>query len=54
MFYGWFERTARGVYALTEAGQAALRKWPGSDVEHAHAGPPRNDSSELRTKESLG
>jgi hypothetical protein len=26
--YGWFERTARGVYALTEAGQAALEKWP--------------------------
>jgi hypothetical protein len=26
--YGWFERKARGVYALTEAGQAALQKWP--------------------------
>jgi hypothetical protein len=29
--YGWFERTGRGVYALTEAGQAALQKWPQSD-----------------------
>jgi hypothetical protein len=38
--YGWFERSARGVYALTEAGQAALRKWPQSDVEGAHATPP--------------
>jgi hypothetical protein len=26
--YGWFERTGRGIYGLTEAGHAALRKWP--------------------------
>ena len=26
--YGWFERRERGVYALTEAGQEALRRWP--------------------------
>lgn len=26
--YGWFARTARGVYALTEAGRAALARWP--------------------------
>ena len=26
--YGWFERTERGVYGLTEAGRAALRRWP--------------------------
>lgn len=26
--YGWFDRTERGVYILTEAGQAALRRWP--------------------------
>jgi hypothetical protein len=26
--YGWFERVDRGVYALTEAGEAALRRWP--------------------------
>lgn len=26
--YGWFERTARGVYALTPEGQAALLRWP--------------------------
>jgi len=38
--YGWFKRTARGVYALTEAGQAALQKWPQSDVEGAHTLPP--------------
>ena len=25
--YGWFEKTGRGVYALTEAGRAALLAW---------------------------
>ena len=31
--YGWFERTGRGVYALTEAGQAALERWPQASEE---------------------
>lgn len=26
--YGWFERVERGVYALTDAGRAALERWP--------------------------
>ncbi len=26
--YGWFERVARGIYALTDAGRAALVRWP--------------------------
>jgi hypothetical protein len=26
--YGWFERSQRGVYRLTEAGEAALLRWP--------------------------
>jgi len=26
--YGWFERTERGIYGLTEAGHAALKRWP--------------------------
>jgi hypothetical protein len=26
--YGWFDRIERGVYTLTEAGHAALRRWP--------------------------
>jgi hypothetical protein len=26
--YGWFERAERGVYVLTEAGRAALKRWP--------------------------
>ena len=27
-FYGWFERTRRGVYCLTGVGEAALLRWP--------------------------
>jgi hypothetical protein len=26
--YGWFARTERGIYELTEAGHAALKRWP--------------------------
>jgi hypothetical protein len=26
--YGWFERAERGIYVLTDAGRAALRRWP--------------------------
>jgi hypothetical protein len=33
--YGWFERTERGVYALTEAGRAALQKWPQAGSEYS-------------------
>jgi len=25
--YGWFERTERGVYRLTDLGEAALLRW---------------------------
>jgi hypothetical protein len=28
--YGWFERVDRGVYGLTDAGKAALLRWPQS------------------------
>jgi hypothetical protein len=26
--YGWFSRIERGVYGLSEAGRAALLRWP--------------------------
>jgi hypothetical protein len=26
--YGWFARTERGIYELTDAGREALRRWP--------------------------
>ncbi len=41
--YGWFERVERGLYALTEAGKAALVRWPQQEpaetttVRHAAA-----------------
>ena len=38
--YGWFDRTERGVYALTDAGRAALKRWP------------QNSSSEIAAAES--
>ena len=31
--YGWFDRAERGVYALTEAGHAALKRWPQQPLE---------------------
>lgn len=30
--YGWFERIDRGIYALTELGVEALRRWPPSET----------------------
>lgn len=33
--YGWFERIDRGVYALTELGAEALRRWPPGDAGSA-------------------
>ena len=32
-YYGWFERTARGIYGLTKTGHAALAKWPQSHCQ---------------------
>jgi len=28
--YGWFERSGRGVYRLTDLGETALQRWPGA------------------------
>jgi hypothetical protein len=33
--YGWFDRVERGVYALTDAGHAALKRWPEYSAEMA-------------------
>jgi hypothetical protein len=35
--YGWFDRAERGVYILTEAGRAALKRWPQHVPELASA-----------------
>ena len=37
-FYGWFDRVDRGVYDLTDAGRAALRRWPQQPIEIVDAG----------------
>jgi hypothetical protein len=35
--YGWFDRAERGVYVLTDAGRAALKRWPQPAVAQAAA-----------------
>jgi hypothetical protein len=37
-FYGWFDRVDRGVYDLTDAGRAALKRWPQRLMDIADAG----------------
>jgi hypothetical protein len=36
--YGWFDRVERGVYALTDGGRAALKRWPQQPIEPAGVG----------------
>ncbi len=36
--YGWFIRVERGIYELTDAGHAALKRWPQTPAEVADAG----------------
>jgi hypothetical protein len=36
--YGWFDRAERGIYVLTDAGHAALKRWPQRPPELAAAG----------------
>lgn len=31
--YGWFDRAERGIYVLTDAGRAALKRWPQQPVD---------------------
>jgi hypothetical protein len=35
--YGWFDRAERGIYVLTDAGHAALKRWPQQPPELAAA-----------------
>jgi hypothetical protein len=44
--YGWFERAQRGVYRLTDLGEAALRRWP--DAAH-----PAGSDGHARQHENL-
>ena len=36
--YGWFDRAERGIYVLTDAGRAALKRWPQQAIDFASAG----------------
>jgi hypothetical protein len=36
--YGWFTRVERGIYELTDAGHAALKRWPQQPIEVNDAG----------------
>jgi hypothetical protein len=36
--YGWFDRAERGVYVLTDAGRAALKRWPQQKPDLADVG----------------
>lgn len=36
--YGWFDRAERGIYLLTDAGHAALKRWPQQPSDFAGAG----------------
>jgi len=38
--YGWFVRVERGVYVLTEAGRAALKRWPQTPLDLSGAAAP--------------
>jgi hypothetical protein len=31
--YGWFDRAERGIYLLTDAGRAALQRWPQPPID---------------------
>ena len=36
--YGWFDRADRGIYVLTDAGHAALKRWPQQPLDLDAAG----------------
>ena len=36
--YGWFDRAERGIYALTDSGHAALKRWPQQPLDLGAAG----------------
>ncbi|PDT73609.1 DUF2161 family putative PD-(D/E)XK-type phosphodiesterase [Bradyrhizobium sp. C9] len=35
--YGWFDRAERGIYVLTDAGRAALKRWPQQPINASGA-----------------
>jgi len=48
--YGWFDRAERGIYVLTDAGHAALKRWPQQPLDmQAAASSPGGKADESRT-----
>ena len=45
--YGWFDRVERGVYKLTDAGRAALKRWPQRPSVVASAAKTARPSKEI-------
>ena len=45
--YGWFDRAERGIYVLTDAGHAALKRWPQQPSVVASAGKSARPSKEI-------
>ena len=37
--YGWFDRAERGIYGLTDAGHAALKRWPQQPLDLSATAP---------------
>ena len=56
--YGWFEREGRGIYRLSEAGEASLRHWvavDGASVLDAGPSPPAATETAMAvTEEARG
>jgi hypothetical protein len=38
--YGWFARVERGIYAWTDAGEEALRRWPQPEAPSGYSSSP--------------
>ena len=46
--YGWFDRAERGIYVLTDAGHAALKRWPQQPLDLP--APPNSTPDRGRTR----
>ena len=47
--YGWFDRAERGIYVLTDAGHAALKRWPQQPLDLT----PRPDDERAKSRRRM-
>ena len=45
--YGWFDRAERGIYVLTNAGRAALKRWPQQPTDLGRRADSSRDSGNV-------